>query len=116
MIENENEKKEDGRKDILIAYPDLTDYSQDITTSCSAFWILDIICWVLFLLTGYFAVIQKIIIMNRNYGASIIWSIINFESEYKKRFRSDFQMQMNNIIIILLFIITIYDYLDINHA
>jgi len=107
MIENENEKKEDGRKDILIAYPDLTDYNQDITTSCSAFWILDIICWVLFLLTGYFAVIQKIIIMNHNYGASIIWSIINFESEYKKRFRSDFQMQINNIIIILLFIITL---------
>jgi len=107
MIENENEKKEEEENDIIIDNPDLDDYSQDMMTSYSEFWILSIICWALFLFTGYFAVIQKIIIINHNYGASFIWSIINYESEYHKIYKSFFQMQMHNCIIILLFIITL---------
>ena len=81
-IENENEKKEDERKDILIPNPNLNDIEKDRINLCSIYWILSIICWSLFLLTGYFAVIQLIIFRNYNYDKSIIWSIMKFEKKY----------------------------------
>lgn len=105
MIENENEQKEEEKKEIFIPESDLNEASQERIPLCSIYWILSIICWFLFLLTGYSAVILKIILAVNNYDESIIWSIIDLERKYKKTFDTYLEMRMHNIIIISLFII-----------
>ena len=107
MIENENENeiKEEGEKEIFIPNSDLNEVNQARIPLCSIWWILSIICWALFLLTGYSAVIIKIIFVILNYDDSIIWSIIDLEGQFKKTFDTYLEMLMHNIPIIALFII-----------
>ncbi len=103
MIDFENEKEEDERKDILIDNIDLNDKNRDRIPLSSVYLILSIICWVIFLLIGYFAVIQMIIFRNNN--ASFIWSIFIFENSDKETIYSF--IQIHRSIILVLFIITL---------
>ena len=103
MIDFENEKEEDERKDILIDNIDLNDKNRDRIPLSSVYLILSIICWVIFLLIGYFAVIQMIIFRNNN--SSFIWSIFIFENSDKETIYSF--IQIHRSIILVLFIITL---------
>ena len=79
-MKDENDKKDDEMGDILISNPDLNDIVKDTIPLCSLYWILSIIYWPLFLLTGIIAIIQSIKNMDSELiFYSIFWSIIKFE-------------------------------------
>ena len=99
MIDFENGKEEE---DILINNNDLNDINRYRIPLCSVYLILSIICWVIFLLIGYFAVIQMIIF--RNYYASFIWTIFYYGSNKEPPYCF---IQIHRSIILVLFIITL---------
>lgn len=104
-MKDENDKKDDEMGDILISNPDLNDIVKDTIPLCSLYWILSIIYWPLFLLTGIIAIIQSIKNMDSKLiFYSIFWSIIKFE-QYNCSMNFFFGIHIN--VIYVLFIITL---------
>ena len=104
-MKDENDKKDDEMGDILIPNPDLNDIVKDTIPLCSPYWILSIIYWPLFLLTGCFEIIQSIKNMNNRYiFYSIIWSIFKFDTF---NCSNNFFLGIHINVIYILFIITL---------
>ena len=97
---------DDEMRNILIPNPDLNNVMIESIPLCSVYWIASIITWVLFLLSGCFAIIQMIII-SKHYNGNIgfICSFIKYKDVYNDLKSIPIQIHIN--IIYALFIITL---------